>query len=180
MTHFRKLLPAGLVAFLLLTGCELADVIEVAVSGPHCGRFGLPPELDERGLNLFGDTPEPVPLDETIAELESYKNSHGPDILFALGYSYIRKAATLSDDPAYYRRGVRLLAWAALCGQPLAAFFLGSIYDEGLEGVDKDPELGACLIRLHDLNNYERRSFERGPISGRVWGCGLRLENVPE
>ena len=115
-----------------------------------------------------------------IAVLEPYKDSHGPDALFALGYSYIGKASTLSDDPAYYRRGVRLLAWAALCGQPLAAYFLGVSYDQGLPGAGKDPERGACLKRLHDLDNYERRTFEDGPISGQVWGCGVRLEDFPE
>ncbi len=180
MTHSRMMLPAAMAAFILLSGCELADVIEVAVSGPNCGMSGITPELEERGLELFDDTGKPHRLDEKIAVLEPYEASHGPDALFALGYSYIEKASTMSDDPAYYRRGVRLLAWAALCGQPLAAFFLGSFYDEGVAGVDKDPELGACLIRLHDLNNYVPRTYESGPIAGRVWGCGVRLEDFPE
>ncbi len=180
MTHYRKMLPLAFAAMLLLSGCELADVIEVAVSGPHCGKSGIPPELEERNLHLFGDTGEPYPLDETIAVLEPYEDSHGPDALFALGLTYLRKGSTLSDDPAYYRRGVRLLAWAALCGQPLAAYFLGRCYDEGVVGVDKNPERGACLIRLHDMNNFVPRTFEDGPIAGQVWGCGVRLEDFPE
>ncbi len=180
MMGSNKLRPAAMAAFIFLSGCELADVIEVAVSGPHCGSFGIPPELEERGLHLFGYRHGPHRLDEKIAVLEPYEDSHGPDALFALGYSYIGKGSTLSDDPAYYRRGVRLLAWAALCGQPLAAYFLGVSYDRGLPGAGKDPERGACLKRLHDLDNYERRTFEDGPVSGQVWGCGVRLEDFPE
>ena len=180
MRRSNKLLPAGFVALLLLSGCELTDAIEVAASGPHCGRSGIPPELEERGLNLFGEPYDPDRFDETIAVLEPYEESHGPDALFALGYSYIGKASALSDDPAYYRRGVRLLAWAALCGQPLAAFFLGVSYDQGLPGAEKDPELGACLKRLHDLDNYEPHLIIRALLAGRVWACGVRLEDFTE
>jgi len=193
ITRYRQLLPLAFAAMLLLSGCELADVIEVAVSGPHCGRSGIPPELEERGLNLFGHAPEPMSRDQfgrvfdpdrldnaIIAVLEPYEDSHGPDVLFALGLTYVRKAGTLPDNPAYYRRGERLLAWAALCGQPLAAYYLGSFYEERLPGVDKDPELGACLIRLHDLDNYEPHLIIRAQFAGRVWACGLRLENFPE
>ena len=180
MKRFRKHLATGLVALLLLSACELVDAVEVAVSGPHCGKSGMPSELEERGLYLFDGPRDWDQIDEMITVLEPYEGGHGPDTLFALGVSYLRKADKLSDDPAYFRRGVRLLAWSALCGQPLAAYYLGSFYDEGLAGVDKDPELGACLKRLHDLNNFVPRTFEDGPVSGQVWGCGVRLEDFPE
>ncbi len=175
MTHFRKLLPAGFAAFLLLSGCVLADAIEVAVSGPHCGSFSVPPELEERGLELLGDSPEPVPIDETIAELESYEDNHSPDVLFALGYSYLRKGATLSNDPAYFQRGVRLFHWSALCGEATAVSYLSEFYSEGSPIVDKDPELAACLGRA-----YEAHQSVRALLAGRVWGCGLRVEDLPE
>ena len=173
MTHFRKVLPAALAALLLLPGCELADMVEVAVSGPECGSFGLPPDLEERGLDLFGDSREPVPLDETIAELEPYEDSHGPDVLFALGLSYARKASTLSDDPADFRRGQTLLTWAALCGQPLAVISLGVFYDNELPGADKNPELGVCLDRA-----FEAYQSVHALLAGRVWACGLRMEDL--
>ena len=175
MTHFRKMLPAVLTVLLLLSSCELADTIEVAVSGPHCGSSGIPPELEERNLHLFGDTGEPYPLDETIAVLEPYEDSHGPDALFALGLTYLRKASTLSDDSAYYPRGERLLAWAALCGHPLAAYYLGVIHEKRLASTHRDPEIGACLKRSFDP--YKR---EWSLVAGRVWGCGVRLEDFPE
>ena len=175
MMRSWKLLPLAFAA-VLLAGCELADAIEVAVSGPHCGSFGVPSELKERGLALFGDSPEPVPIDETIARLESYLDSYGPDIRFALGYAYIRKGATLSNDPDYFRRGVRQFRWAALCGQATAVSFLSGFYDEGPHFVvDKDPELSACLEEA-----YEAHQSVRALLAGRVWGCGVRLEDFPE
>ena len=42
-------------------------------------------------------------------------------------------------------------------------------------GVEKNPELGACLDR-----SYDPEKIERALIPGRVWGCGVRLEDVPE
>lgn len=182
MTHFRKILPAALAALLLLSACELVDAIEVAVSGPECGSFGMPPELEERGLYLFDGPRDWYQIDEMIAVLDPYEGDRGPDVLFALGVSYMRKAHKLSDDPAYYRRGVRLLDWAALCGQPLAAYYLGSIYDEGMVGVEKNPEFGACLNRVYKVHHrpYDFFSYNRALIAGRVWGCGLRVEDLPE
>jgi len=174
MMRSWRLLPLAFAA-LLLSGCELADAIEVAVSGPHCGRFDVPPELKKRGLALFGDSPEPVPIDETIAELESYEYSHGSNVLFALGYAYLRKGAMLSDDPAYYRRGIRLFHWSALCGEATAVSYLSGFYSEGSPFVDKDPKLGACLDRA-----YEGYQSVRALLAGRVWACGVRLEDFPE
>jgi hypothetical protein len=181
MKGSKNQLAAAMAAFIFLTGCGLADAIEVAASGPHCGKSGIPPELEERNLNLFGGSPDPDRLDNAIiAVLEPYEDRHGPDVLFALGLTFVRKAGTLSDNPAYYRRGERLLAWAALCGQPLAVYYLGSFYEERLPGADKDPELGACLKRLHDLDNYEPHLIIRPLLAGRVWACGVRLEDFPE
>ena len=175
MTHFRKMLPAVLAVLLLLSACELVDAIEVAVSGPECGGFGMPPELEERGLHLFDGPRDWDQIDEMIAVLEPYEGGHGPDVLFALGVSYMRKSEKLSGDPAYDRRGVRLLHWAALCGQGLATYYLGGIYDEGMMGVEKNPDLGACLDRIYDPGKNEGTL-----IAGRVWGCGLRVEDLPE
>lgn len=135
----------------------------------------MPPELEERGLYLFDGPRDWDQIDEMIAVLEPYESSHGPDVLFALGISYLRKSEKLSGDPAYDRRGVRLLHRAALCGQGLAAYYLGGIYDEGMMGVEKNPDLGACLDRIYDPGRNEGTL-----IAGRVWGCGLRLEGMQE
>ena len=69
MTHFRKMLSLAIAALLLLSACELADAIEVAVSGPHCGRFSIPPDLEERGLYLFDGPRDWDQIDEMIAVL---------------------------------------------------------------------------------------------------------------
>ena len=135
----------------------------------------MPPELEERGLYLFDGPHDWYQIDEMIAALEPYEGGHGPDVLFALGVSYLRKSDKLSGDPSYDRRGVRLLHWAALCGQGLAVVLLSDIYDAGLMGVEKNPELGACLERSSDPEKNERAL-----IPGRVWSCGLRMEDVPE
>ncbi len=175
MAHSWKSLPAAFVAMLLVSACEIVDVIEVAVSGPECGSFGMPPELEDKNLSLLDPNFDWDRLDEMIAMLESYEHSHGPDVLFSLGISYIMKASTLSDDPAYYRRGVRLFHWAALCGESAAVLMLSGAYSEGYPGVERDPELGACLDRIYYLNLDKRK-----PIPGPVWGCGLRVEDLPE
>lgn len=175
MISWFRPVPAALAALLLLSGCELVDAVDVAVSGPHCGSFGMPPELEERGLYLFDGPRDWDQIDEMIAVLEPYKGGHGPDVLLALGVSYLRKAHKLSDDPAYYRRGVRLLHWAALCGQGVAVVLLSSLYDGGFAGVEKNPERGACLDRVHGPNKNEGTL-----IAGKAWGCGVRLEDVPE
>ena len=147
----------------------------MAASGPHCGSFDFPAELENIDLDVLHHRFDWDRLDGMLAVLEPYENSHGPDILFALGVLYIRKAVTLSDDPAYFRRGVRILAWAASCGQSPAVLILSGVYTEGLTGVEKDPERGACLKKV-----YERHRHERALIPGRVWACGLRMESVPE
>ena len=178
MTHFRKMLPAALAVLLLLSACELVNAVEVAVSGPECGRsgeLGYPPELAKKNLYALDPSFDWDRLDEMIAVLESYEDGHGPDVRFSLGISYIMKASTLSDDPAYYRRGVRMLRWAALCGVEPAVELLSGVYREGFPGVDKDSELAACLDRSHDPLKHERAL-----IPGRVWGCGLRVEDLPE
>lgn len=175
MTHFGKMLPAALAALLLISGCEIVDAVEVAVSGPECGAFGLPPELADKNLYALDPHFAWDRLDEMIAMLESYEQSHGPDVLFSLGISYMMKASTLSDDPAYYRRGIRLFHWAALCGESAAVLMLSGAYSEGFPGVERDPELAACLDRVYYLNLEKRK-----PIPGPVWGCGLRVEDLPE
>ena len=175
MMRSKKLLPVGFAAFMLLSGCELVDAVEVAVSGPECGEFGLPPELAKKNLYALDDRFDWDRLDEMIAVLEPYKDSHGPDVLFSLGVSYVRKAVTRSNDPAYFRRGVRLFHWAALCGDSAAVLMLSGVYREGFPGIDKDPELAACLDRA-----YNPHKHERALIPGRVWGCGLRVEDFPE
>ncbi len=173
MTHSRKLLLIAISALPLLSGCEVVDAFEAAVSGPECGSFEFPAELENVDLNVLDHRFDWDRLDGVLAVLEPYEDSYGPDILFALGVLYLRKAATLSNDPAYFRRGVRLLAWAALCGQAPAVLFLSGVYSEGLPGIEKDPELGACLDRAYYLNKDKRAL-----IPGRVWACGLRMENL--
>ena len=175
MTWTRKLLPLAFSSLLLLSGCVLADAIEVAVYGPHCGKSGMPPELEERGLYLFDGPRDWDQIDEMIAALEPYEGGHGPDVLAALGISYLRKSDKLSDDPAYNRRGIRMLHWAALCRQGLAVLLLSGIYSEGMVGVEKNPELGACLGRAQD-----REKDESVLLAGRAWGCGLRVEDLQE
>ena len=160
---------------LLLSGCEIVDAVEVAVSGPECGAFGFPAELGNVDLHVLDHRFDWDRLDGMLAALAPYEDSHGPDTLWALGVLYIRKGVTLSDDPAYFRRGVRLLRWAALCGAEPAVEILSGVYREGLAGVDVDPDLAACLDRSHDPHKHERAL-----IPGRVWGCGLRVEDVAE
>ena len=88
----------------------------------------------------------------------------------------------LSGDPAYDRRSVRLLHWAALCGQGLAVVLLSGVHDEGVLGVEKNPDLGTCLERIYEAYDrpYDSDLFSRGLIAGRVWGCGVRMEELQE
>ncbi len=174
MMRSKKLLPLAFAA-LLLSGCELVDAVEVAVSGPECGSFGLPPELAIKDIYVNDHHFDWDRIDGMLAVLEPYEDRHNPLILNALGVLYIRKAVTLSDDPAYFRRGVHLLRWAALCGQATAVWFLSEFYNEGLMGVEKNPEFGACLDR-----SYDPERIERALIPGRVWGCGLRVDGFQE
>ncbi len=173
MDRPKKSLLAVVAILLFLSGCELVGVGVMAASGPHCGSFDFPAELENKELDVLDHRFDWDRLDGMLAVLEPYEESHGPDILFALGVLYIRKAVTLSDDPAYYQRGVRLLTWSALCGQSPAVLLLSGVYTEGLTGVEKDPELGACLKEVYDPEMYEREI-----IPGRVWACGLRVESV--
>jgi hypothetical protein len=175
MTYSRKMRHAALTALLLLSGCEVIDDFEVAVSGPHCGKFGIPAELENKELHVLDHRFDWARLDGMIAVLEPYEHEHGPDILWALGVLYLRKASTLSDDLAYYRRGVRLLHWAALCGQTPAVSLLSGIYNEALPGMESDPELGTCLDRAYYLYKDKREL-----IPGPVWGCGLRMKDVQD
>ena len=175
MMRSKKLLPLAFVALLLLPACELVDAVKVAVSGPECGSFGLPPEIADKNLYPLAHRFDWDRNDELIAVLAPHEHSHGPDVLFALGFSYVRKALILSNDPAYFRRGVRLLRWAALCGDGAAAGFLSYFYKEGLMGVEKNPELAACLER-----SYDPHKIERALIAGRVWRCGVRVDDLPE
>jgi len=41
----KPLRPLAIMTLLLLSGCELVDAVEVVVSGPRCGSFGIPAEL---------------------------------------------------------------------------------------------------------------------------------------
>ena len=183
MIQSRKLLPVALAALLLVTGCELVDLVEVAVSGPHCGRFGIPSELENEDLGVLDHRFDWDRIDGMIALLKPYEDSHDPDILFALGVLYVKKAVTLSYDPVYLRRGDRLFRWAALCGHGPAAMMLSGLYSEGVPGAERnteellgfemDPELGTCLQQLEDPNSYIISS-------GRVWSCGLRMKTVRE
>ena len=175
MTRTKKLLPLAIAAVLFLSACELVDMVEVAVSGPECGAFGFPAELENEDINVLAHYFDWDRLDGMLAVLAPYEESHGPDILFALGVLYVRKGAASSDNPTYFRRGIRLFHWAALCGQALAVSYLSDFYSIGPPVVDKDPELAACLEEVHEASKYEH-----APISGPVWGCGVRLEEVPE
>ena len=122
----RKSLPATLAALLLLSACELVDMVEVAASGPRCGSFDYPAELENQDLGVLDHRFNWDRLDEMLAVLEPYEDSHGPHILFGLGVLYLRKGAALSDNLAYYKRGVRLLTWSALCGQSPAVLLLSA------------------------------------------------------
>ena len=42
-------------------------------------------------------------------------------------------------------------------------------------GIERNPDLAACLHRAFEANVYNY--FE---VSGWVWGCGLRMEDFPE
>ena len=179
----KKPLLAAIVILLFLSGCELVGVAVMAVSGPHCGGFVIPPEMENKDLYVLDHRFDWDRLDGMIEVLEPFEDSHSPDILFALGVLYTRKAVTLSEDPVYFRRGFRLLHWAALCGNTPAVLLLSGFYSEGvpyaegnieeLLGVEKDPELGACLKEV-----YERYRHERSLIPGRIWACGLRIERI--
>lgn len=181
MIRSNKLLPIAIAALLLSAGCEVVEDFEVAMSGPHCGDFGVPAELENKDLGVLDHRFDWERIDGMIALLKPYERSHDPDILFALGVLYVKKAVTLSYDPVYFRRGVRLFRWAALCGHGPAAMMLSGLYSEGLPGakgntedllgVERDPELGACLRQLNDPDSYIINS-------GRVWGCGLRMRNA--
>ena len=116
MNRPRTPLLAVVAILLFLSGCELVGTFEVAASGPHCGKFGIPPELENKDLNVLDHRFDWNRLDGMLVLLEPYEDSHGPDILWALGVLYMRKAVTLSNDLAYFRRAVRLFHWAALCG----------------------------------------------------------------
>ena len=175
MTGSNKLFPAALAALLLLPGCGLVDAVEVAVSGPHCGSFGVPPGLEKEDLYILGDYFDWGRIDGMIAVLEPFEQSHSPIVLSSLGLLFIRKAVTLSDDSAYFRRGVHLLRWAALCGDAVSVAFLSDFHREGAAGLKRFPELAACLER-----SYDPHKNERALIPGRVWGCGVRLEDLPE
>jgi len=167
----KTLLPIALVALLLLTGCEVVDAVEVAVSGPKCGAFGEPPGFEENPIVEN----ERDRIDKAIELLEGYVHTRNPDIMFGLAYGYLQKVSFEPDDPTRDRRMVYLLAYAALCGQGQAASYLGGFYQAGMFGLEENRELGACLDRAYDPALYERAL-----IPGRVWGCGLRLENFLE
>ena len=166
---FRKLLGAAISALLFLSGCELVGVGVMAVSGPACGKFGIPPVLDKNKVNIL----DWDRIDESIAALQEYEHAHIPDIMAALGFLYARKAVTLSDDPAHNERAVRFFTGAALCGYGPAVSYLGGFYSEGLFGLDRDLELGTCLTTVYEIYGHERSL-----IPGRVWACGLRIESV--
>lgn len=168
---FKKLLLAMVPILLFTVGCELVGVGVMAVSGPDCGEFGFPAGLDENAVSIF----DWDRLDSSLAALQDYEQTHSPDVMFGLGYLHARKAATLSNDPAHNRRAVHFFTWAAFCGHGLAAKYIGFFYEEGALGLEKNPELSACLEKI-----YERHRYERALIPGRVWACGLRMEDFAE
>lgn len=171
MTRSEKQLSAALAVLLFLAGCELVDAVEVAVSGPKCGAFGEPPGFEEKSIALG----EPNRNDKAIALLEEFEPTRNPELLFGLAYAYLIRSGELGQDAALNRRAVELFTLSALCGEGRSASFLASVYSEGLTGVEKNPELGACLEEVYDPALYERAL-----IPGRVWGCGLRMEDVQD
>ncbi len=52
---------------------------------------------------------------------------------------------------------------------------LSGVYSEALPGIEKDLELAACLDRV-----YYQNLDKSEPIPGPAWGCGLRVEDLPE
>lgn len=166
-----KLLATVFTALLFLAGCELVGVGVMVVSGPECGEFGLPAGLDENAVRLY-DWDQ---IDSSLAASQDHEQTHNPDVLFALGFLHVRKAVTLSNDPAHNRLAVHYLTWAALCGGEHAVSYLGGFHRAGLLGLKKNPELGACLKRVYELHRDERAL-----IPGRVWACGLRMADVEE
>ena len=171
MGYMSKRLLALVVICLFLSGCELVGVAVMAVSGPECGEFGEPPELEEINIDITNWDR----IDESLAMLQPYEYTHNPHVLYGLGYLYVRKGVTLSDDPDHYRKAVHYFTWAAMCGHEPAVLMLSGLYNLGWAGVEKDPERGACLKKV-----YERHRSERGLIPGKVWTCGLRIEDVQD
>jgi hypothetical protein len=49
----RILVLASITALLLLSSCEIVEDLEVTMSGPHCGRFGIPSELENEDLGVL-------------------------------------------------------------------------------------------------------------------------------
>ena len=41
-----------------------------------------------------------------------------------------------------------------------------------------DGAVGVVRVRLEEV--HEANKYEHAPISGPVWGCGVRLEEVPD
>lgn len=140
----KRLLALVLIC-LFATGCEVVGTYVMAVSGPECGAFVRPPELMEK-MSAFGEQDQ---LDEAIALLERYEQMRNPNILASLAYFYLGKVEESPDGPELGQRIVSLLTLSALCGHGEAASLLGSIYIEGLTGVETDPALGACLDRVY-------------------------------
>ena len=171
MTQSKNQLFAALAVLLFLAGCELVDAFEAAVSGPECGAFGEPPGFEENSITVG----EPNRNDKAIALLEEYESARNPELLCGLAYAYLIKSGELGQDPSLNQRAVELFTLSALCGEGRSASFLASVYIEGLKGVEKNPQLGVCLEGVYDPALYERAL-----IPGRVWGCGLRMEDVPE
>ncbi len=172
MNRPKKSLLAVVAILLFLSGCELIGfVVSQEWQSRECGEFDRPPELIEKMRKLGNEGR----IDEAISLLEKYAPTRNPEVLFTLAYAYFEKVAEAPDDPVRNRRIVELLTLAALCGQERAVLYLGGFYRAGVLGLEKDPELGACLKKV-----YERHRHERALIPGRVWACGLRMESVPE
>ena len=171
MTQSKKQLSAVFAVLLFLSGCELVDAFEATVSGPRCGAFGEPPGFEEKMIAVD----EPNRNDKAIALLEEYEHTRNPELLFGLAYAYLIRSGEQGQDPSLNRRAVELFTLSALCGEGRAASLLASVYSEGLTGVEKKPVLGACLEEVYDPALYERAL-----IPGRVWACGVRMENFEE
>ncbi len=172
MNPTRISLLAVIGILLLLSGCELVGfVVSQEWQARECGEFGLPPDLNDGnpGMNA------PDWAEWAIATLAKYEHKRNPELLFGLAYAYLRRSAELGEDPSLDRRAIDLLTLSALCGEGRAASLLGGAYIEGMVGVEKDPELGACLKEVYDPEMYEREI-----IPGRVWACGLRIEGVQQ
>lgn len=166
-----KRLLALIAICLFAAGCEVVGTYVMVVSGPDCGTFDPPAGIEEISIDIT----DWDRIDESLEVLQPYEHTHNPDILYWLGYLHVRKGVILSDDPGHYRQAVHYFTWAAMCGQKPAVLELSGLYNLGWAGLEKDPKRGACLKKAYDPHRDDRAL-----IPGRVWACGLRMEEVAD